>query len=400
VLVVGLSVFGVAMVFSAGVLDVPYTVVAGLWRAQLLWLVLALLLMPVVMQVSPRMLQAGALPLYSLALVLLALTLVIGTGVGTSEGVPRWIVIGPLRIHTAEFAKIPVILMLASVLSDWREPPTSLFQLWKPIAVVAPPMVLVLGQPDLGTMIVFAFMLVGMLYWAGTPVRLIFFLVSPALSLILAFHTGLWSVWFLVLLGVLWYSRAKIQEFALVFVINVVTGTIALPFWNSLAQYQKNRILVFLDPAIDPRGAGYNLIQSRVAIGSGGLTGKGFTEGTQKRLAFLPEQHTDFIFSVIGEEWGFLGVAAIILAFGGDLLAAGAHRGYLANDPFASLVPFGLFASVVHPRAGEHGDDHRHHADHGHSAAVPELRRLVPADQPAGMAVVQRIAADYESRRM
>jgi rod shape determining protein RodA len=399
VLVVGLSVFGVAMVFSAGVLDVPYTVVAGLWRAQLLWLVLALLLMPVVMQVSPRMLQAGALPLYSLALVLLALTLVIGTGAGTSEGVPRWIVIGPLRLHTAEFAKIPVILMLSSVLSDWREPPTSLFQLWKPIAVVAPPMVLVLGQPDLGTMIVFAFMLVGMLYWAGTPVRLIFFLVSPALSLILAFHTGLWSVWFLVLLGVLWYSRAKIQEFALLFVLNVVTGTLALPFWNSLAQYQKNRILVFLDPAIDPRGAGYNLIQSRVAIGSGGLTGKGFTEGSQKRLAFLPEQHTDFMFSVIGEEWGFLGVTAIILAFA-VIFWRLVRVAYLANDPFASLVPFGLFSAwFIHVLVNT-----------GMTIGIMPITGIpLPflsyggsflLINLLGLAVIQRIAADYASRRM
>ncbi|MGI9179838.1 MAG: rod shape-determining protein RodA, partial [Longimicrobiaceae bacterium] len=112
----------------------------------------------------------------------------------------------------------------------------------------------------------------------------------------------------------------------------------------SLAQYQKNRILVFLDPSIDPRGAGYNLIQSRVAIGSGGWTGKGFTLGTQKRLAFLPEQHTDFIFSVIGEEWGFLGVVAVLVIFALIFwrLVRIAER---SSDPFASLVPFGLFGS-------------------------------------------------------
>src|SRR5690606_34904406 len=97
-----------------------------------------------------------------------------------------------------------------------------------------------------------------------------------------------------------------------ILIANVVAGTVALPLWNSLQPYQKNRFLVFLDPSIDPRGAGYNLIQSRVAIGSGGWFGKGFLDGTQKRLAFLPEQHTDFIFAVIGEEWGFVGVATIL----------------------------------------------------------------------------------------
>jgi rod shape determining protein RodA len=109
--------------------------------------------------------------------------------------------------------------------------------------------------------------------------------------------------------------KPYLSEGVTIMLMNVVAGTVALPLWNKLETYQKNRFLVFLDPSIDPRGAGYNLIQSRVAIGSGGWSGKGFTEGTQKRLAFLPEQHTDFIFAVIGEEWGFLGVGLVLVAF-------------------------------------------------------------------------------------
>jgi rod shape determining protein RodA len=119
---------------------------------------------------------------------------------------------------------------------------------------------------------------------------------------------------------------------------------VALPLWNKLAAYQKNRLLVFLDPMIDPRGAGYNLIQSRVAIGSGGWFGQGWTEGPQKRLAFLPEQHTDFIFSVVGEELGFLGVLLVLTCFGLIFwrLVRIAER---STDPFASLVPIGIFGS-------------------------------------------------------
>ena len=123
--VIALSGFGVAMVYSAGVMDVPFTLVAGLWRLQLLWFVLALLAIPFVLRIPVSWYERIAPPLYALAVVLLALTLVIGTGVGTAEGVPRWIVIGPVRIHTAEFAKIPVIMMLARVLGQWREPPTT-----------------------------------------------------------------------------------------------------------------------------------------------------------------------------------------------------------------------------------------------------------------------------------
>jgi rod shape determining protein RodA len=343
-LVIALSAFGVAMVYSAGVMDVPFTLVAGLWRMQLLWFVLGLLLIPVVLRVPVYWFERVALPLYALAVVLLALTLVIGTGVGTAEGVPRWIVIGPIRIHTAEFAKIPIIIMLAKVLSEWREPPTTVWQLWKPIVIVLVPMGLVMGQPDLGTMIVLAFILLAALFWAGTPMRTLFFLISPALALFLAFNTWVWGAWIVLVGAAIVVFRPRVAEGATIVVANVVAGTIALPFWNSLATYQKNRILVFLDPTLDPRGAGYNLIQSQVAIGSGGLTGKGFLGGSQKRLAFIPEQHTDFIFSVVGEEWGFIGVAVVLLAFGVIFwrLIRIASR---TADPFASLIPFGLFGA-------------------------------------------------------
>ncbi|MBA2243474.1 MAG: rod shape-determining protein RodA, partial [Gemmatimonadetes bacterium] len=227
---------------------------------------------------------------------------------------------------------------------EWREPPTTLWALWKPIAVVLVPMGLVMLQPDLGTAIVFSFILIATLFWAGTPLRMMFFLVSPALALFLAFNTWVWGAWITIVAAGLFLARLRVAEGASVFVANVAAGAIALPFWNSLAQYQKNRILVFLDPSIDPRGAGYNLIQARVAIGSGGWSGKGFLEGTQKRLAFIPEQHTDFIFAIVGEEWGFLGVTVVILIFALVFwrLVRIASR---TADPFASLVPFGLFAS-------------------------------------------------------
>src|SRR5690606_25584220 len=131
---------------------------------------------------------------------------------------------------------------------------------------------------------------------------------------------------------------------ATVVAANLAAGTIALPLWNSLETYQKARLLVFLDPSIDPRGAGWHVIQSRVAIGSGGLFGKGFTLGSQKRLAFLPEQHTDFIFSVSGEEFGFVGTFGVLLMFGFVLwrLARIAER---VSDPFAGIVVFGIFGA-------------------------------------------------------
>ncbi|CAN5677299.1 rod shape-determining protein RodA [soil metagenome] len=343
-LVVGLSCLGIAKVYSAGVLDVPSTVVAGLWRLQLLWFSLALLLIPLVLMVPIQIIRLAAVPLYVVAMILLILTPIIGTGVGTAEGVPRWIAFGPIRVQTAEFAKIPVILMLSHVLGKLKEPNTSLWQLWKPVAIVSLPMALVMLQPDIGTTIVFGFILLASLYWALVPLRTILMLISPAIALIAAFNVWVWGVWFLFIAMMIFFWKPTIAQGATVLVANVVAGTIALPLWDSLATYQKNRILVFMDPQIDPRGAGYNLIQSRVAIGSGGLTGKGFLEGTQKRLGFLPEQHTDFIFSVLGEEWGFIGVAAVILVFAVILwrLVSIADR---TEDEFARLIPFGIAAA-------------------------------------------------------
>jgi rod shape determining protein RodA len=344
-LVVGLSFFGIAMIYSAGVLDVPGSIVSGLWRQQLLWFTLAMIATPFILKVPVIWLEWAAQPVYWLACIMLLLTLFVGTGAGTAESVSGWLAVGPIRIQPSEFAKIAVILMLARVLGGWREAPRTLWALWKPIGVVLLPMALVMLQPDLGTALVFSSILIASLFWAGTPLATIFFLISPVIGLFLSINVWMWGAYIVILALVLGFLyKPYLSEGVTIMLMNVVAGTVALPLWNKLETYQKNRFLVFLDPSIDPRGAGYNLIQSRVAIGSGGWSGKGFTEGTQKRLAFLPEQHTDFIFAVIGEEWGFLGVGLVLVAFALIFwrLVRIAER---SSDPFASLVPFGLFGS-------------------------------------------------------
>jgi rod shape determining protein RodA len=345
ILVVALTFFGIAMVYSAGVLDVPGTIVTGLWRQQLLWFSLAMIATPFILKIPVIWMEWAAIPVYAFACILLLLTLFVGTGAGTAESVSGWLAIGPVRIQPSEFAKIAVILMLARVLGAWRESPQTLWALWKPIGVVLLPMALVMAQPDLGTALVFSSILLACLFWAGTPLSTLFFLISPVIGLFLSINVWLWGAYIVILALALGYLyKPYLSEGVTIMVMNVVAGTVALPLWNKLETYQKNRFLVFLDPSIDPRGAGYNLIQSRVAIGSGGWSGKGFTEGSQKRLAFLPEQHTDFIFAVVGEEWGFIGAGLVLVAFALIFwrLVLVAER---STDPFASLVPFGLFGS-------------------------------------------------------
>ncbi len=339
-----LSVFGVAMVYSAGQTDTP-TYVAGLYRSQIVWLLAGVVVAYAVTRSSVRFIEWMTVPLYLLSIALLALTLVIGKGAGTAASTKSWLAIGSHRLgQPSEIAKVTVVLMLARVLASRREPPKSILELWKPALVVGIPWLIIMLQPDLGTGIVFIGIFFGMLYWSGVSWPLLILLGSPAVSLVLSFSTGLWGAWFFVLVAlVLWYRPYLIEGIVLM-LANVATGVVAPILWEKLAPYQQNRLKVFLDPSLDPRASGYHVIQSKVAIGSGGWFGKGFTLGTQKRLAFLPEQHTDFIFSVVGEELGFLGVTAVLTLFLW-LFFRVTQISQRANDSYSSLVAFGLMTS-------------------------------------------------------
>jgi len=343
-LVLALSIFGVAMVYSAGQLDVADPRVMGLWRIQLVWLVLAVGAFFVTIHIQLKWLEWLAIPAYICGILLLAATLVIGTGYGTAASQSSWIQVGPLRFQPAQFANLATVLMLARVMGSWREQPRSIWMLWQPIAIVMLPMALVLLQPDLGTALVFGALLVAAMYWAGTPIGMLVMLLSPLIGLFLAWQAWLFSVYMVALIAFLYIYRTYLWESTVVIAANLAAGTIAIPLWNSLKPYQQARLLVFLDPSVDPRGAGWHVIQSRVAIGSGGLFGKGFTLGTQKRLAFLPEQHTDFIYSVVGEEFGFLGTFGVLALFGLILwrLVRTAEK---VPDPFAGIVVFGIFGA-------------------------------------------------------
>ena len=343
-LVIGLSLFGVAMIYSAGQLDVPDPVTTGAWQRQLVWLSVSVVALAVVLRIEVKWFEWAAVPFYVASVIALLLTLFVGTGAGTAAGVKSWLQVGPMRVQPAQFANLATILLLGRVMGGRREPPQSLSSIWKPVTIVAIPLMLVVAQPDLGTAMVFGAILLAALFWGGTPVGVLFMLLSPILGLLLAFQVWLFSAYMVGLVLFLYLYRVYAWEGTLVAAANLAAGTIALPLWNTLAPYQKARLLVFLDPGLDPRGAGWNVIQSRVAIGSGGLFGKGFTEGTQKRLAFLPEQHTDFIFSVIGEETGFIGTSLVLLTFGLVLwrLVRIAER---VADPFAGMVVFGIFGA-------------------------------------------------------
>jgi rod shape determining protein RodA len=343
-----LSLFGIAMVYSAGQTDPAVrSVAANVWRSQIIWFGLGLGAAFVVSRLTVRALEWLATPMYVLSVLLLVVLLVpgFGGGAGTAASTKSWLVIGGVRLgQPSELAKLATVLMLAHVLAQRREPPSSLLDLWKPALVVGIPWLLIMAQPDLGSGLVFIGIFFALLYWAGVPWQLLLLLASPAVSLVLSFSVTLWGAWFLLLLAlVLWY-RPYLAEGVVLVVANVVMGVVAPILWDSLAPYQQKRLLVFLDPQVDPRGAAYHVIQSQTAIGSGGWFGSGWTLGPQKRLAFLPEQHTDFIFAVVGEELGFVGVTIALTLFLLLFLRV-VRAAQRANDPFSGLVAFGLLAS-------------------------------------------------------
>ncbi len=331
---------GIAMIYSAGQVEVR-SVATGIWVRQLIWLLIALVAFTTASRVPPRWLEWFAPWLYGLSIALLVVVLLIGTGPNTRS----WLELGPARLQPAEVAKLGTILLLARMLGGKDQDFAGLTRLWKPVAVVLLPFALVLLQPDLGSALIFGVILIAALFWAGVPLAKIFLLVSPAVSLILGFNWVVWGGWFIVIAVFLYFHRPFIVESIGVIVANFAAGALTIPLWNSLATYQQNRLIVFLDPEVDARGAGWHLIQSKVAIGSGGLFGQGFAAGPQKRLAFLPEQHTDFIFSVVGEELGFVGVIAFLALFGFLLLRI-LRIAVDADDDFGSSVAFCFFAVV------------------------------------------------------
>ncbi len=345
-----LAAYGLAMVYSAGQTDLP-TAAERAWVRQLVWMVLAIGMGAVAFRLSFRILEWVAPVLYGLGLALLVVTLVVGTGAGTAAGTKSWLAIGGVRIgQPVELAKIGAILLLARHLSGLRQPPQTLVDLVRPGVIALGPFLLVMLQPDLGSAIVFIVILFAMLFWTGVKPSLLLLLASPIISLLLAVDTRWWGAWILLLTVLLLLWRTYVAEGVLIWLVNSAMGVVAIILWNGLKPYQQKRLMSFVNPEADPAGSAYQAIQSKVAIGSGGWFGNGYLHGPQKRLAFLPEQPTDFIFSVVGEELGFVGVVVVALALFLALFLRLVRIARRATNPFSSLVVFGilglLFAHV------------------------------------------------------
>ncbi|MBC7880142.1 MAG: rod shape-determining protein RodA [Anaerolineae bacterium] len=273
------------------------------------------------------------------------LTVVLFTG-NSIKGSQRWIELGFMQFQPSEFSKLGIIIVLAAFIHN--NPIQSVKQMWVVLGVLAVPFLLVFKQPDLGTALVFGAICLGMLYWGGARLSWLVLLVSPLVAAILfALWIPAWICW-VVAMGYLAYRAFERNWFAplSVLILNLISGGLGQGLWHILKPYQQQRLVVFLDPSNDPLGSGYHIIQSEIAIGAGGVLGRGFFQGTQTQLNFIPEQHTDFIFSALGEEWGFFG-ALILLGLFFCLLYRLLVIARNAPDDFGSLLAVGVFTMLL-----------------------------------------------------
>ena len=305
---------------------------------QLVFLIFAFVGFLIAFLTPKYLIHKYAYVIYSLGIVLVILPFFGATHAGTY----RWLNIGlPFNFQPSEFAKIFTVIALARYLSD----NTINIQYFKsiliPILIALFPSLVVLNQPDLGTALVMISVIFPMLYWSGARPFYLFLLVAPILSILTAFNVIAFSIWALIIAAVIFYSNTKIISGAGYFFGNVFFGLLSRPIWDMLNPYQQNRVLTFIYPEKDPLGAAYQIIQSKTAIGSGGLFGKGWGEGTQTHLKFLPVQESDFILSVIGEEFGFIAIVVILIIFG-YLISSIIRNSFLSKDKFSSLSLIGL----------------------------------------------------------
>jgi rod shape determining protein RodA len=298
-LAIVLGGLGLTTLYSVVTAD-PMTLGKTLYFKQMTWFCGGLVLMVITCSFNYKLLDRYAFAVYIVCLATLVAVLLFGKYAGGSK---RWLVLGPVSVQPSEMAKLAIIIVLARYYSkNAYTRGFTLRDLFIPAVLVLVPAFLIIKQPDLGT------------------------------ALLLAIIAGSMTLF------------VKIEKRSLLALI--FAGTLAVPMvWFVLKDYQKQRILTFLNPDRDPLGAGYHIIQSKIAIGSGMLVGKGYLKGTQNALSFLPEQHTDFIFSVFAEEWGFVGCAILVLVFL-LLIVWGLNVAYSCRDPFGNILAVGISAMI------------------------------------------------------
>lgn len=318
-----------------------HPVASGNFQKQLIWAIAALFVFFITFSLPTNVFRYAASPLYLFSLVLLIAVLVMGRKV---SGAQSWFDLGPIGFQPSEIAKIGTILALASFLSRRNANIDSFLDIIGALAIGFLPVFLILLEPDMGTALVFMGMILTLIFWKGISLFSLFVVLSPGFVAIASlFGYFYFIVAMILVIVVLFLFKKDIFFSGSIFALNLGAGFFADYVYSILSPHQQKRIQSFIDPMADPLGSGYNAIQSKVAIGSGGLFGKGFMQGNQTQLQFIPEQWTDFIYCVIGEEFGFAG-SIIVLGLFLFLFVRLLKIASAAKDEFLSLVLIGILS--------------------------------------------------------
>jgi rod shape determining protein RodA len=339
VLLVGIGLLAIYSAISA--YNTPVALKAN-FAKQFIWFVIGVGIMSTVMLLPMKYFHKHAYLFYGIGLLLLVGVLFAGGG----KGVHRWFEFGNLKFQPSEIAKIATILAFSRFVSSEGCDLRNYRHMAIAVAIVVVPGLLIFKQPDLGTALVFFSLVPPIMFWAGLSPFIIFVMVSPVLTFIASFNYYTFMLAILLICAVLYFTRRPVRTVIFVLTLNVMAGAFTPVIWNRLHDYQRTRVLTFVGLQQDPQGTGYQVNQSKVAIGSGGFFGKGWQEGSQTQLRFLPEQHTDFVFSVVGEEFGFFGVMVVLGLFF-MLLIRALQIAAQTKSKFSSLVVIGCVTTIA-----------------------------------------------------
>ncbi len=338
ILTIAILAFGIIAIYSA-----TYGNTGGTeyYMKQMIFAIFGIIFMIGISYMPPRYIGAISYYLYGFSILLLIAVLIFGK---TINGNKSWFYIGGYGIQPSEFAKLTTLLAVSHFINHGEEKKdlNDIRVLIKTVLFIAIPAALIKLQHDTGTMIVFLSMIIPILWASGLNTFFLFGIITPVLSVILGFlnpiffYVGL----LLIIVALIFFKRNLFASIA-VFAINLIAGMSVQFLFSKLAQYQQDRINAVFNPELDPLKSGYNVIQSKVAIGSGGLFGKGYLQGSQTQLKFIPEQWTDFIFCMIGEEFGYIG-AMLLIGLYTLLILRVFFNGLNSRNDYMNLVSIGI----------------------------------------------------------
>ncbi len=333
-----LAIIGLIAIYSA---TVSHPTASGNFQKQVFSALVALIAFFVVYSLPQQVFKMFSVPAYAVSILLLILVLLAGK---TVYGSRSWLNFGPFGFQPSEFAKVALILCLANWLTYKNRDINNIKDIGIALLIGFIPISLIMMEPDTGTAIVFMIITMSLIYWGGISLFGLFVVLSPGVVVIASlFGTVVFLISLVLVIVALFLFKRDLFNSVTVFVINLGASFFFDYAFRILKPHQQKRIESFLDPSMDPLGSGYNALQAKLAIGSGGFTGKGFLQGNQTQLRFIPEQWTDFIYCVIGEEFGFIGSILVLILFL-ILFIRLLNISGMAKDRFSVLVIVGILS--------------------------------------------------------